>query len=199
MNMSTIKLYELASYYSVLLSNLEEVESAEQMEEATSDIYETLDAIDVSVQEKVESIGDIIKGYQAESAALKAEAKRLTDRAATADKAANNLMSYVETVMKQNDFKELKGLKHTFKFTSSTSLACKDPYSLPKQFQKTTVTADIAGMKTHLKQTYDEKGFKLVGKLPAKPKGNEILFTDLNDTLKDMGLEYVINSKLSLK
>lgn len=197
--MSVIKLYELAEYYSKALERLSEAESIEEQNEGAEAIYDELDAIDVSVQEKVESIGDIVMNYEATADALKAEAKRLTERAANATKAAENLKSYVETVMKKNDFTELKGLKHTFSFTTSTSLVCKDASLLPKQFQKISVSADVSGMKKHLKQKYDENNIKLVNKPSAKPKGKELLYTDLNESIRDMGLEYIINTKLKMK
>jgi hypothetical protein len=190
--MSEIKLYEAAQYYSDAIENIAD-------EEKIEDLYDKLDAINTTIKEKVESIGDIIMNYQAEEAALKAEAKRLTDRAASAAKKAASLMDYIDYVMKANKFEELKGLKYTFNFTTSDSLKCVDPLAVPKQFQKATISADIKGMKDHLKKAYDEKNIKLVSKMPKKPKGNEMLYTELNDSIRDMGLEFVISKKLKMK
>lgn len=191
MNMS-IKLYEMAQYYT---DALESIESAENIES----VFETLDAIDVSVKEKVESIGDMIRGYEAEEAALKEEMKRLNERAASAAKEKDKLLKYIEYVMNTNKFEELKGLKHTFNFTVSGSLKCIDASLVPKQFRKIAVSADIAAMKEHLKQAYDDQGIKLVNKPSKKPKGKEMLFTELNDDIRDMGLEFTISKTLKMK
>ena len=190
--MSEIKLYEAAQYYSDAIARIEEPEQVDE-------VFATLDALDVTIKEKVESIGDIISNFQAEEAALKAEAKRLTDRAASAAKKAAGLMDYVDHVMKANKFEELKGLKYTFNFTTSVSLKCLDVTQLPEKFKKVAYTADIQGMKDHLKKAYDDKGTKLVSKMPKKPKGNEILFTELNDSIRTMGLEFDISKKLKMK
>jgi hypothetical protein len=190
--MSEIKLYEAAQYYSDAIARIEEPEQVDE-------VFATLDALDVTIKEKVESIGDIITNYLAEEAALKAEAKRLTDRAASAAKKASGLMDYIDHVMKANKFEELKGLKYTFNFTTSDSLKCSDITLVPKQFIKIKEEADIAGMKAHLKKAYDEKNTKLVNKMPKKPKGNEMLYTELNDSIRDMGLEFVISKKLKMK
>jgi regulator of replication initiation timing len=190
--MSEIKLYEAAQYYSDAIARIEEPEQVDE-------VFATLDALDVTIKEKVESIGDIITNYLAEEAALKAEAKRLNDRAASAAKKASGLMDYIDHVMRSNKFEELKGLKYTFNFTTSESLKCLDPNSVPKHYRKHTFSVDVAGIKSNLKKTYDEKGTKLVSKLPKKPKGNEMLYTELNDSIRDMGLEFVISKKLKMK
>ena len=190
--MSEIKLYEMAAYYKEVI---EGIETPEQTEEA----FKVLDALDVSVKEKVESIGDIITGYLANEKALKEEAKRLNERAAKHAKEASKLMDYIKYVMDTNDFEKLEGLKHTFSFTTSDSLKCIDPLSVPKQFQKATISADIAGMKAHLKKAYDDKGIKLVNKPSKKPKGQEMLYTELNDDIRSLGLEFHISKTLKMK
>lgn len=189
----SIKLYEAASYYTDALNAMEETGEYSSM-------VELLDSIDTNIKDKVESIGEMITNFEAEAAALEAEAKRLKDRADTAKKKANNLLQYVEYVMSQNQFDELKGLKHTFKFKESISLVCHDVKLLPRHFQKPQPPkADIAGLKEDFKKRFDDKGTKLVNTMPKKPKGNEMLVTDLNESIIDMGLEFVRTKKLSMK
>jgi hypothetical protein len=189
---NVIKLHEMAQYYSEVI---EGIETPEQTEEA----FKVLDALDVSVKEKVESIGDIITNYLADEAALKAEAKRLNERAAKHAKEAAKLQDYVKYVMEQNNFDKLDGLKYTFSFTTSESLKCTDVNLLPAKFKKIAYSADISAMKAHLKKAYDDKGTKLVNKPSKKPKGKEMLYTELNDSIRDMGLEFVINKTLKMK
>ena len=190
--MSEIKLYEMAAYYKEVI---EGIETPEQTEEA----FKVLDALDVSVKEKVESIGDIITGYLANEKALKEEAKRLNERAAKHAKEASKLMDYIKYVMDTNDFDKLEGLKHTFSFTTSVSLKCLDVTQLPAKFKKVSYTPDIDGMKKHLKQTYDDKNIKLVSKPSKKPKGQEMLYTELNDDIRTLGLEFHISKTLKMK
>lgn len=189
---NVIKLHEMAQYYSDVI---EGIETPEQTEEA----FKVLDALDVSVKEKVESIGDIITNHLANEKTLKEEAKRLSERAAKHAKEAAKLNDYVKYVMEDNNFDKLESLKYTFSFTTSESLKCIDVNLLPEKFKKVSYSADVAGMKAHLKKAYDDKGTKLVNKPSKKPKGPEMLYTDLNDAIRDMGLEFTINKTLKMK
>lgn len=161
------------------------------------DIFDTLDAIDEELKEKAERIGDVIRSYQSEAELLKAESKRLKERADKRLKEAEALIKYVAYNMDQAGFAELKGLKHTFKFSDSVSLECTNIEKVPKHFQKTKVEPDIAGFKAHIKQQYEERGIKLVTKYSAKPKGIEMKFDELD--LEELGLQFVSKRKLNLK
>lgn len=189
---NVIKLHEMAQYYSAVI---EGIEAPEQVEEA----YEVLESMNVSIEEKVESIGDIITNHLANEKALKDEAKRLTERAAKHAKDAAKLQDYIKFVMEQNNFDKLDSLKYTFSFTTSESLKCTDVNLLPAKFKKISLSADISAMKAHLKKAYDDKGTKLVNKPSKKPKGPEMLYTELNDSIRDMGLEFVISKTLKMK
>lgn len=170
----------------------------EQVE--TETVYDTLDAIDEPLKEKVESIGSMIRNHEANIVALKAEAKRLTERAEREAKMAANLLRYVEDAMIGAGFEKMAGLKHTFSFGTSTSLKAMDLKKMPKHFLKPQEPKpDIAGLKADLVKRYDDKGIKLVSKPSKKPKGTEMLFTDLNEDLLAMGVQFQTNTKLSLK
>lgn len=188
-----MKLYEMGRDYAAVLSVLEESDRFE-------DLVDTLDSIDENIKQKVENIGDMIVSFNAEASALKAEAKRLNERATKAEKEAASLLGYIDHVMNENKFDELKGLRHTFKFSESISLRCHDVSMVPRHFQKPQPpTADIAGMKADFKKRYEDKGIKLVNKKSAKPKTKELLYEELNEHIRDMGLEFVRNKKLNMK
>lgn len=166
----------------------------------TETVYDTLDAIDEPLKEKAETIGNMIREYQADAKALKEEAKRLKERAEAKEKKADSLLRYVETAMAGAGFDKLEGLKNTFSFSTNTSLKCVDVKKLPKHFQKPQEPKpDIAGFKADIVKRYDDKGIKLVSKYSAKPKGKEMLFTELNEDLTGLGIQFETNRKVSLK
>lgn len=149
------KLYEIASNYNQVLELLDDPERFDQLKD-------TLDAIDENMNDKLESVGKIRASYLAEAAMLKAEAKRLTEKAAAAEKQASNLTGYVEHVMKTNKFDKLKTPLYTFSFRKSTALVVTDEKEVPEQFLKPQPsTVDVAGLKKHLKQTYDDLGIDM--------------------------------------
>lgn len=187
-------LYALSQEYRAVLNLLGE-EGVE-----TDTIYDTLDSIDEPLQEKVETIGDIIRNHEANAAALKAEAARLNERAAAELKKAEGLVKYVEVAMTNAEFEKIEGLKHTFAFGISTSLECKDPKLLPRHYLKPQEPKpDIAGLKKDITRQYEENGIKLVQKYSAKPKGKEMLFTDINENLESLGVQFNTKRKVSLK
>ena len=187
-------LYALSQQYRAVLNLLGEEEVSLEA------IYDTLDAIDEPIQAKVESIGDMIRNLESEAAALKEESDRLKERAAAKLKSADTLLKKVETVMTNAEFEKIEGIKHTFAFGISNSLECKDPKLLPRHFLKPQEPkADIAGLKKELVRQYEEQGVKLVNKYSAKPKQQEMLFTELNESLESLGVQFNIKRKLSLK
>ena len=187
-------LYSLSQEYRAVLNLLGEEEVSVEA------IYDTLDAIDEPIKQKVETIGDMIRNLEAEAAALKEESDRLKERSAAKLKSADMLLKKVETVMTDAEFEKIEGLKHTFAFSVSNSLECKDPKQLPRHFLKPQEPKpDIAGLKKELVRQYEEKGIKLVSKYSAKPKTQELLFTELNESLEALGVQFTIKRKVSLK
>ena len=187
-------LYALSQEYRAVLNMLGE-------EDVEIDvIYDTLDSIDEPIQEKVERVGDMIRNHEARAAALKAESARLKEREEAEKKSIDRLLKYVETTMINAEFDKLEGLKHTFAFGISNSLECKDPKLLPRHYLKPQEPkADIAGLKKDISRQWEEKGIKLVSKYSAKPKMQEMLFTELNEDLETLGVQFNIKRKLSLK
>lgn len=189
-----VSLYQYGEQYTLVSNMLEEEEFS------IESIFDTLDSIDEDMADKIESIGNMIREHEANKKALEDEAKRLKERAAAEGNKRDSLIKYVDSVMGRAGFEKMQGLKHTFNYSVSNSLVCNDVKKLPKHFQKAQEpTADIAGMKDHIKKKYEENGFKLVAKLSAKPKGKEMLFTDLNEDLAAMGIQFNIKRELKLK
>ena len=189
-----ISLYQYTDQYRAVIDMLEE----EQIDPEV--LFDTLDAINEDLSTKVETVGDMIREHEATKKALKEEAERLSERAKAEDRKIASLTKAVDTAMAKAGFDNLKGLKHTFQYSVSNSLICEDAKKLPRHFLKPQEPKpDIAGLKKHIAQSYEEQGYKLVTKMPAKPKGNEMLYTDLNEDLADMGVQFNIKRELKLK
>jgi len=187
-------LYQYTEQYRQVADMLEEDEFSIEA------IFDTLDSINEDMATKVEHVGNMIRNHEANKKALEDEAKRLKERAAAEGKKMDALIKSVDSLMAKAGFEKLQGLKHTFNYSVTNSLVCTDVRKLPKHFQKPQEpTADIAGMKAFIKKKYEEKGFKLVAKMPAKPKGGEMLFEDLNEDLAAMGIQFKIKRELNLK
>ena len=196
--MSELKLHEIAAYYQQALDAF--AETATENPDATSDeLYELLDSLNVNFEQKLEDIGSLLVNKQSTMNALKEEEKRLADRRKKLEKEQENLLNYVEYVMNVNGFKEIKGLLHTFKITTSSSLVADSPEDLPLQFQKVEVKANIKDLKEHIKRHYDDLGVKLVAQ-PAKRKPKdriEMTYEEVNDELKrEFGAYFKSTSKI---
>lgn len=187
------KLYEVANDYSQALEYLMDPERFQ-------DGLDTLESIEAGLHDKLDSMGKLRLSKLAEAKALEEESKRLKERADRAKKEAASIEGYIEITMRKNGMEKIKTPTFNFGFTVSNSLVVTDLEKLPDHFKKPQPPKpDIAGMKAHIKQKYDELGFKLVNKLspPSKDKYNEMLVTELE--LEDLGVQFEISEKLSIK
>jgi isopentenyl diphosphate isomerase/L-lactate dehydrogenase-like FMN-dependent dehydrogenase len=171
-----MKLYEMADQYTQALEHMQDADSYEKFKD-------TLDSLDEPMQDKLDNIGLLRQNKLAEAEALKAEAKRLTDRAKAAEREADALATYVEFTMRRNNFKKLETPHFKFSFRKSTALIVSDIENVPEHFLKPQPPKpDVAGMKKYIKQIFDEKGL-------AVPE-------DLTETL---GVKYENRESLQIK
>lgn len=187
-----MKLYQVANDYTQALEYLTDPERFQ-------DGLDTLESIEAGLHDKLDSMAKLRQSKLAEAKALKEEAVRLKERADHATKEAASIESYIEYTMRQNGMEKIKTPMFNFGFTVSNSLVLEDMEQLPEHFIKIEKKADIAGLKTHLKQKYEELGYKLVSKLSTKPKKDvqEMLVTDLD--LADLGVKFEVKEKLNIK
>jgi regulator of replication initiation timing len=154
------KLYEIADRYALITELLDDPEKAEM-------VFDTLDSMEGELQDKLTSIGKLIRNFNADEEALKEESKRLKERADAAKKQAEKLENYVKFIMQKNGFKKLDTPLFKFSLKSSVSLVVTDLDQVPEHFLKPQPPKpDIAGLKKHLKQAYDEKGLEMPEELP---------------------------------
>lgn len=87
-----MKLYELSDNLAAVM---------ELIENGAEGLEETLEALDLSFEEKIDACARIHRNLLGERDMCKAEAHRLSERAATKDKQAAKLKEYMETAMRR--------------------------------------------------------------------------------------------------
>lgn len=187
-----MKLYEVANDYTQALEYLMDPERFQEG-------LDTLEAIEAGLHDKLDSMGKLRLSKLSEAKALEEESKRLKERADRVKKEAASIENYIEITMRKNGMEKIKTPTFDFGFTVSNSLVLQDLEEVPEHFIKIKREADIAGLKAHLKQKYEEMGYKLVSKLSAKPKKDvqEMLVTDLD--IEDLGVKFEVSEKLKIK
>ena len=155
-----MKLYEIANQYAEVLEMLDDTEKFDL-------INDTLDSINTGLEDKMTSIGKVRQNLLREAEALKAESDRLKERADRAKKQVEKLENYISYTMQTHNFRKLDTPLFKFSFRDSTSLVVTDIEQMPAHFLKPQPPKpDIAGLKKHLKQVYDEKGLQIPEELP---------------------------------
>lgn len=109
-------LYELGSEYQELLSL---IDNGEIPEEAIAD---TLEALQGELRDKIDNVACVIKNLKAESDAIKAEAKNLTERAKAKEKRADYLKKYISATMQQFGIDKIETARNVIKFGKSSAV-----------------------------------------------------------------------------
>jgi hypothetical protein len=170
-----MKLYQIAEQYREALEMLTDPDKFDQLKD-------TLEFLDENLKDKTEAVLKHRQNLLAEAAALKAEAKRLNERAAEVEKQAEGSAKLVDYIMKKNNFKKLDAGMFKVSYRKSTALVVKDVNAVPEHFLKPQPPkVDVAGMKKHIKQIYDDRGMEIP--------------TDLSD----LGVEYEHRESLQIK
>ena len=141
-----IKLYEITDQYASLAGF--EIDTDEDMA-AFSQLAKELDA---TFEDKAENICKLIRNFEGEAEAFKAEKARLAKRQAALEGKAEALKSYLEYNMKQ--IAETGEKRQAGQFTlvlqkNPESVRVEDESLIPRQFMKET--PDISAIKTALK------------------------------------------------
>lgn len=170
-----MKLYEIASQYREALDMLSDPEKFDQLKD-------TLDFLDENLKDKAEAVLKHRQNLLAEAEALKNEAKRLAERAAAVEKQAEGSAKLIDYIMKKNNFKKLDAGMFKVSYRKSTALVVRDVNAVPEHFLKPQPPkVDVAGMKKHIKQIYDDRGMEIP--------------TDLSD----LGVEFEHRESIQIK
>lgn len=159
-----MKLYELKEEYDNYLDAWNESEEGSQEE---AELETILNALEDSLDNKLDSVISYMKSLLAEAEALKAESKKLTDRAKSSANKAERLKDYIVSCM--NDNQKWKNERHSVSWHKSTSVNVVDETKVPYNFIKVTTSVDKIEAAKAL------KAGKTVGGLELKHNNNIVI------------------------
>ena len=120
------KLYELTN-------DFQQVQS--MIEEGHEGLEDTLEAINLSIEDKLENIGKVIRNLEAEVNAYKEEEKRLADKRKSIENNIKNLKGYAEEALRVTGERKIKAGLFTFSIQKNPpSVVINDEKLIPKQF-----------------------------------------------------------------
>ena len=148
-----MRLFDIISEIRVLMWNIFENVDEETGEIAcTEDIADELSKLNITLEEKLESVALYMKERQAEADAIKAEAKKLTERARIAQNAADRIRDYLAYGMSEAGVNKVETARIKMSFRKSSAVIVDDLEAIPEQFLKIEKTANKAELKKALKE-----------------------------------------------
>ena len=140
-------IYTLNKDYAELSAMLEAAETEEEIRA----IQDTLEMINVSIEEKLENTGKFIKNTESDITGIKAEIERLTAMKKTKENFVERLKNNVEFALKEKGLETLT--VGTFKagYRKSESVEIINLDVIPADFTKVEIKADKTAIKKALK------------------------------------------------
>lgn len=150
-----MKLYELTSKRQELLDLIAAMDSEDL--ELSDAVGDTLEALDEAIQDKAEAVASFIFSLQADSAALKQEEQRLSERRRLNDAKVERMKTYLADMLEDADIDRIKGLKYTIGFRKSEKVAVTNVDALPERFLRVKREPNLTALKEALKagQAFD--------------------------------------------
>lgn len=146
-----MNLFEINEEIRLAMAELFESVDEDTGEVLAEDIAEKLETLVITRDAKLENVALYLKEKQAEAEALKAEAKKLTDRARVASNAAERLKSYLDYSMSTAGLEKFESARAKFSYRKSTAVVVDDINALPEEYTKVDITADKVELKKALK------------------------------------------------
>lgn len=140
-------IYTLNKDYAELSAMLEAAETEEEIQA----IQDTLEMINVSIEEKLENTGKFIKNTESDITGIKAEIERLTAMKKTKENFVERLKNNVEFALKEKGLETLT--VGTFKagYRKSESVEIINLDVIPADFTKVEIKADKTAIKKAIK------------------------------------------------
>lgn len=140
-------IYELNKNYMEVAAMLEQAETPEEVEA----IQNTLEMLDLSIEEKIENTAKYMVNVEADIQGLKTEIDRLTKIKKAKENAVERLKNNVEYAMKQKGIEKLE--VGTFKagYRKSESVEIINLDVIPADFTKVEIKADKTAIKKAIK------------------------------------------------
>lgn len=140
-------IYELNKNYMEVAAMLEEAETPEEIEA----IQNTLEMIDLSIEEKIENTAKYMVNVESDIQGLKTEIDRLTKIKKAKENAVERLKNNVEYAMKQKGIEKLE--VGTFKayYKKSESVEITNLDVIPANYTRVEIKADKVAIKKAIK------------------------------------------------
>ena len=159
-----MKLYELTSKRQELLDLIAAMDHEDL--ELSDAVGDTLEALDEAIQDKAEAVASFIFSLQADSAALKQEEQRLSERRRLNDDKVERMKTYLHDMLDNAGLDKVKSSRFTIGFRKSQTVDVLDLDTVPESLKrtKTIVEADKTAIKQAFKQGIDVPGALLIDK-----------------------------------
>lgn len=135
----SVSLYELTNNF------LETMNQLESMELDQETINDTLESLQMPLEEKAENVVKYIKSLEALADAKKLEAKRLSDSASADLKKAESLKTYLQSNLERANIKKLQAGVFALSFRKGSEVVEVDEMKLPKEYWLTQVIEKPVG------------------------------------------------------
>lgn len=107
------------------------------IENGEDGLQDTLESINLAIEDKLENIGKVIRNLDGEITAFKSEEKRLAERRRTIENEVKRLKLYAEESMKATDNRKVKAGTFTFAIQKNPpSASIVDDSLVPKSYYK---------------------------------------------------------------
>lgn len=129
----------------------------QMIEDGVEGLEDTLESIQLSVEEKLEGYAMVIKNIESDIEGLKAEEKRLSDRRKQMEREVERMKQAIAKTLDtvepdKKGSKRLKTEKFTFSFRKSTSVQIVDESKIPEEFFKVERTISRSELTARLKE-----------------------------------------------
>jgi hypothetical protein len=124
----------MASLYNLSIEFLQVAQQLEEMELDQETLADTLESLQIPIEEKAENVIKFAKNLEAMAEARKTEAKRLTEQAAKDAKKAERLLSYLDDAMRMLNKKKLTAGVFEVGYKKGLEVVKVDETRLPKEY-----------------------------------------------------------------
>lgn len=119
-------LYELTNDFKIIQAMIEDGQEG---------LEDTLESIELAIEDKLENIGKVIRNLEGETAALKAEEKRLAEKRKSIENNIKRLKQYAEDSLRTTGERKVKTRLFTFTIQKNPpSVVVDDEKLIPKRY-----------------------------------------------------------------
>lgn len=126
----------MSSLYSLADEFLSMIQQLEEMEIDSETMADTIESLQLPIEDKIENIIKFAKNLESLSTARKAEAKRLNELAAADQKKADKLISYIDETLQRLGKKKMNAGIFELKYRKGSEVVIVNEILLPNQYER---------------------------------------------------------------